>query len=55
MKTSAIKKVYSTPGIEAIPLDHEISLALQSLPADPEGWGAKLDRAVPNPFKEEIA
>jgi hypothetical protein len=55
MKTSAIRKVYKAPEIEAIPLDHEISLALQSVPGDPEGWGTKLEKAAPNPFKENIA
>lgn len=55
MKTLETKRAYITPIIEAILLDNEISLALQSLPGDPEGWGAKLEHVSSSPFKENLA
>lgn len=47
MKT---KKKYITPRIEWIPLDNEISLALESNP--PAGPGESLN-SIQNPFKQE--
>lgn len=44
------KKKYITPRIEWIPLDSEISLALQSTP--PEGPG-EIVNSIQTPFKEE--
>ncbi len=44
------KKKYNTPRIEWIPLDNEISLALE--PAPPVGPGETLN-SIQSPFKEE--
>lgn len=55
MKTRDTKKVYDTPNIEVILLDNDISMALSSMPLDPEGWGAKLEHVSPSPFKENLA
>lgn len=45
MKTSeriAEKRIYSSPEIELIKLDNDISLALQSVPPEGPGEGASL-------------
>jgi hypothetical protein len=55
MKSSVNKRAYDAPRIEKILLDNEISLALQSIPGDPEGWGAKLEQTTSHPFKENLA
>ena len=45
------KKKYITPRIEWIPLDNEISLALQSAP--PVGPSETLN-SIQSPFKQEV-
>lgn len=55
MKTRKEKKAYDAPKVEAILLDNEISMALSSLPGDPEGWGAKVEHVSSSPFKENLA
>jgi len=45
------KKIYIKPRIEWIPLDNEISLALESSP--PVGPGETLN-SIQSPFKQEI-
>lgn len=50
------KKAYAAPNVEVIPLDHQISLILSSLPTDPEStWGSRLIKDVHDPFKEQLA
>jgi hypothetical protein len=45
------KKIYKAPRIEWIPLDNEISLALESSP--PAGPSETLN-SIKSPFKQEI-
>jgi hypothetical protein len=49
------KRLYHAPIVEVVHLDNEISLSMQSLPADPEGWGAKLENVHTSPFKQPLA
>jgi hypothetical protein len=46
------KKKYITPCLELIPLDNEISLALES--SAPEGPGEGIGFYMNNPFKDEV-
>ena len=55
MKTLDTKKAYDAPKIEVILLDNDISMALSSIPGDPEGWGTKVEHVSPGPFKENLA
>jgi len=51
------KKIYSTPTIETIELDNEISLALQSSPpvGPDEGFNMFQNTNFANPFKSSQA
>jgi len=56
MKTtieSTEKKVYSSPQIERIKLDNEISLALES-PASPPLWSENKEYFNNDPFKNNV-
>ncbi len=56
MKTtieSTEKKVYSSPQIERILLDNEISLALES-PANPPVWSENKENYTNDPFKTNV-
>jgi len=58
MNTIKYKRTYIAPEIEAIHLDNDISLTLDSsIPAgDPEGgWGAHAIQKHQDPFKENRA
>jgi len=46
------KKIYTTPVIEKVNLDNEISLALESLPTKGPGESLLLDVNSSNPFKQ---
>ena len=48
------KKTYSPPQIEKITLDNEISLTLESSPADPPAWSENKEYFNNDPFKTNI-
>jgi hypothetical protein len=48
------KKSYSSPQIERITLDNEISLTLESAPADPPTWSENKEYFNNDPFKTDI-
>jgi hypothetical protein len=53
MKKTIDMKVYSTPQIERINLDNEISLILESdAPYGEPSWSQNLENNKDNPFKE---
>jgi hypothetical protein len=52
METIFIKREYTTPQLEYIKLDNEISLALESTP--PEGPDETINN-LQNPFRSEIS
>jgi hypothetical protein len=49
------KKVYSSPQIERVTLDNEISLTMESSsPADPPVWTKNQDNSNHDPFKTNM-
>jgi len=48
------KKSYSSPQIERITLDNEISLTLESSPADPPTWSENKEYFNNDPFKTNV-
>ena len=55
MKTKKSKRPYSTPRVQRVKLDNEISLVMSSLPKGnpPFPWGAANTSSSPNPFRGE--
>lgn len=46
------KKVYNTPSVTEIKIDHEISLALESEPAEPTDWPTSTSGLIQSPYKD---
>ncbi|ADQ80262.1 hypothetical protein Palpr_2126 [Paludibacter propionicigenes WB4] len=51
---STEKKAYNPPQIEKITLDNEISLTMESAPADPPSWSENKEYFNNDPFKTNV-